>query len=211
MRTKTTAVSFLLAILIFALGACDLIGGDDDEGIDLESATFEASVEGDVERDFTGEAYYTSVDSTVTGSSEGGFAILLITMTDSDTSAIAFQRSGEDVPGEGSYDISTIGVNDDGLEDVDGFVATYISSSAEAQFLSESGELTIVQAENGQLEGTFSFEAEEFTFFGGGEDDMRIEVNGAFSAEFENYDELQGRFDGNVAQRAGKRGAVKWF
>ena len=188
MMTRFRIATALLLVVPLLLSACDLFGDDDDP--DIARATFRATVSGDLDDDLSGEAFYTVADSAVAEDPRGAFYLFFLDVSNSDTSLAAIARPGMDIPGEGNHEIGSFFQASQNPETFEGFVALYASQDVEAALASSSGELNISNAEEDLLEGTFSFAAEELFTFGGSEP-IDAEVEGTFSAEFRDIEDLE--------------------
>lgn len=159
----------LAALAIMTLAAC----GDDATGPVDNDYSYEVTVSGDMEAEFSGLAFFGS-DTDDDG--DAAFAILLGGQTDDDV--ITVMRDGAARPGVGTYDI---GVPEEGSEDFVGMLITATGEELEGVFISVEGELTITESSATRLVGTVDFTA---TGFLGDdiEEELTVRIEGTFRA-----------------------------
>ena len=204
-RRQLLLPAILLLVAGLSVSACDAVGGEDEP--DLEGGTFSLTASGDVEEEVSGKAYFAVADSAQAGDARGAFYLFFLDTSGEDSAAIALARPGMDIPEEDTYDIGSFREASNNPESFDSFVATYQSQQSETFLGSTDGELDISSASSSTLTGTFSFSAEELVLFG---DTTRAEadIDGQFSAERRDYDELEDVLGASAQVAAEKRAAL---
>lgn len=172
---------YLLLAALATLAAC---GGDDNTGPDgndggSNSATFQMTLDGDIDHSMTGPVAFAGQPADPETETPALFAIGGGTAQEDtpNSGAFAFFRENEARPGTGEYEIGSV---DD--ENGDIFYAIIFTGTDETlrAWGSESGTLKITKSTSDRLEGSFTFTATGGLITGPG--DETVTITGTFKA-----------------------------
>ena len=180
---KYSGLLLSLLFIFFLLPACD-----DDNGnavpitIDLDPASFEMTITGDLTATVSGSAIFSEIVDPDTG--DTGFVIYLVSFG-ANNSTLALATGGRR-PGSGTYQIMNI--DEDVLEQIEEieivpgqFAAWYQVDPGEEMkfFSSNSGSVTIVESNPEAVVGTFEFDADGIDA-ADPDAELHIEISGEF-------------------------------
>ena len=178
---KRISTLILVLALPLTLSAC---GGDDDPAgpdVDADDGTFALEMSGDVEQSLEGVAYFGAGTDPETG--ESGWILWLSTSEDESTGqTLYFVRNG-DRPGTGTYTLS----DPDALEGNDTAIGAVFlgttGTNSTTMLVSTGGSLVVTESSDGDMEGSFTVQAQGTSFVGGQPAEANVTITGEFDAE----------------------------
>jgi hypothetical protein len=157
---RTLLVGAISALFLFSLPACDSSDGDNGD-VPSQAGTFEATVDGAVEGDFSGSA--------VSAGTIGGWGLVLTVSAAKNglDGSITFIRNDGSRPGDGTY--SVLG---DGSEESDDFYAVAVVNSS--VYANVTGNLVITSSSSNSVRGTFGIQ--------GSDGSQTVTIEGGFNS-----------------------------
>lgn len=174
-RGLAVAVAVSLAV------GCGDDGGDGDgpTGPDVSEGTFTATVSGDVDASFEGNAAWASVTDPASGESAWG---IVLGDTNVGSNAVVIFHLGTSEPETGTYSLVDASVGSDFQSGTGAFVVLSVGGSSTLSVNSTGGTVTISSASADRLRGTFNITASGALIDGNMTQHVTVTVSGEFDA-----------------------------
>jgi hypothetical protein len=160
--------------LLVSVAGCD---SNDDDGDGEGAGEFTIEISGDIDRTFSGFAYFGQGEDPETG--EEAFVIFLSNTEDVDAaSSYAFIGRDSDRPGTGNYQFADFEDTDD-LPENQFVLLVFLGDDA---FFSTGGTLRLTTSNSNRVAGDFEATATGLIFSGGVPQEVEVEISGEFDA-----------------------------
>jgi hypothetical protein len=178
---RRIAVLALALALPIGTAAC---GDDNGTGPDdgLATATFTASVSGDLSSEFQGQAFFGEATDPETG--DDYWVLILTTGSQNSGQTVYFGRRGAR-PGNGTSNLTDIEDSDLDVEagQIFALYLDFTSQQSYGVFASSGGTLTVSESSGSKMTGTFSIQATGTSVQGQTPVEVNVTITGEFNAQ----------------------------